>query len=515
MSLTSPSRLPDSVTTHPDYEFAILPLKMVRDCVDGGYKIKRLAQEYLPHPSQVNPEDEAQQVRYQAYLRGAEFDEYTQKTLKSWLGKMRIKDATVEVPDRIEYLVRNADGDGTDIRASAELTASNIFQARYHVLVADYQGLSDVKLTEVSRADAAQLNPRATIKQYPRENLVNWHYRRINGVMQLAFVMLREIGSDFNIANYSHDPIESYLILALDDDGEYYQQKIVNGPDGIIEGNPDYVTVNGQSLNWLPVEIVADDELPSGHLPTSMGMLYPIADLCISRYNRSAPYGEAMAYMVATSFTKGWQPGDLELFKELNGRENILFGPGASNNLPENVSFEIQAVNTELGGFERYFDANEKKIRQMGGSVQDPSGGNATATEAQIDAVDINAMFQTLADSVERAYRRMISYCAMFEGVWSPADVEIKLDEVVFSLPRDFATPKLSVEEVRMMLDLYAEGIYTKKQLIELLQAGGWGDRDIDTWITELDEASPNISGMAELMARIGATNNAEVQEDE
>ena len=41
------------------------------------------------------------------------------------------------------------------------------------------------------------------------------------------------------------------------------------------------MTVNGKALDFLPVEIVADEELEAGKLPRAMGYLYGISDKVI------------------------------------------------------------------------------------------------------------------------------------------------------------------------------------------------------------------------------------------
>lgn len=483
-----------SVSTHPDYAWSVVPLKTIRDCVEGSHIIKMAGQDYLPVPSQVDPTSKEQVARYKAYLHGAEFDGFPALSLRGWLGKMDIGSAQVELPDRMEYLAQNSDGDGQSLVSSIELAAANIMQSKFHVLVADYKGLSDVNLTELSLAEIEQINPQATIKQYTRENLVNWNYSRVDGKMQLSFVMLREVGTEFDQESMAHTVVDSYLILALDENGYYYQQKMVKGE----KGARNYVTISGRRLKWLPVEVVADEELPIGCLPKAMGMLYPICEATLYRYRVSADYKEAMRYIVPTIMTKGWQAGDHEVFKEVNGgRDQMLLGAGVVNNLPGEVDYDVLAANTELMGFERYFDANSNKIKQMGGAVKTNVEAQRTATEAEIDAAELNAQLDTLASQLEQAFRRMVSYCAMFEGVWTPEQAELRLEDIVIGLPRDFANPKLSVEEARLLLDMITSGVRTREQVVRALASGGWDEQDAEQTMSQLDEEGPSVTELA------------------
>jgi len=300
----------------------------------------------------------------------------------------------------------------------------------------------------------------------------------------------------------NREEVESYLILALDTNGNYYQQKVVKG----VHGERDYVTVGGSPLTWIPAEIVADEELPVGALPRGMGMLFPIAEAALYRYRVSADYKEAMSFMVPTTFTRGWQPSDMDTFEQINGRRYIQFGSGAANNLPGEVDVKIESANTQLEGFERYFDANSDKVRALGGVMKDKPQTQRTATEADIDASEQNALLNTVADSLEHAYKRVISYCAMFEGLWSPDEVENRLDDIVLNLPRDFASPKLSVEEVKQLGEMFDRGVRTREQLVKALAAGGWDIQDAEQTLEELEQEAPRVSTLAGVPSGGGQT---------
>ena len=80
-------------------------------------------------------------MRYNAYLAGAEFDEFPKQTLKTILGRMKFNSLSVELPDKISYLIENIDNDGTSLVGAIENTAANIAAVTVS-LFADYRGLS-------------------------------------------------------------------------------------------------------------------------------------------------------------------------------------------------------------------------------------------------------------------------------------------------------------------------------------------------------------------------------------
>lgn len=480
--------------THPQYRLTINEMNTVRDCMEGSPTIKRYTYDYLPHPSSLEQNSGEQKVRYAEYIYGAEFHNYPDDTRRTLLGKMRLNDVDSELPQQIEYLNQDFDGDGMSLKGSIEYAINNVLQMKWHVLVSDYQGLSDVDLKSLSIADMQDMQARSSVKQYSRENVVNWHFDRINGAMQLRFIMLLERGYDFDYGRLEHTVLESYLILALDEEGNYYQQKVVYKDTGFEEGERSYVTVNGEPLKWLPVVIVADEELDQNKLPLSMGYLYPICELTLNRYRVSAVYKEAQRNLPPTMMTKGWKSGDMEIFKEANGgRTYIATGGRAVNNLPDEVDYGILSPDTSMDDFHWYFDENEKQIRAMGGTVKKDQG-NMTATEADIDANNQNALLENIASSMEDGFKRAISYCAMFEGVWSPEQVEENLEQIQLELPRDFATPKMTVEEVQALMSLHMQGLRTTEQVVNQLAAGGWDLQDAEITLQELESAPPMIT---------------------
>ena len=477
------------VTTHEDYKDTIKAVEQVRDCVEGAPRVKKRKATYLPSPSQVDPSTTNQ--RYLDYILNAEFDNDTDDTRRELIGKMRLDDAIIELPDKLNVMVDDIDNDGTGMKASMELAINNILQVKFQLLVADYQGLSGVDLESLSLADAKELDPRTTVKQYTRENIVNWHFTRTDGAMQLSWVMLLERGSTFNSDSFVREDVESYLILGIDDTG-YYQQKITYGGSKAAKtGDREYITVNGKSLKFIPCEIVADEELEAGSLPRAMGYLYNISEKVLQRYRLSALYKECMKALQPTTYTKGWRTGDKELFEEVNGRSNVESGPYSMNGLPSNVEVSIESAQNDLRAFEHYIAQSKKQVSEMGGKSGAQSS-NMTATEANIIASDQNALLDTVATSAENGFTKVLGYCAMFEGLVTPEEVH-QYEGVVVSLPRDFGTPKMSVEEVKVLLELRTAGARTMEQVVTQLADGGWDYQDAQDTINELENDGGNL----------------------
>lgn len=462
-----------AIIKHPEFTLMQPEVTKIRDCVRGAFFVKEKMTDYLPHPSSLDTDSKSARMRYQQYIAGAEFDEIPSQTLKSLVGKMELETAEIEAPDRLAYLLEDADGDGMSIDAMMSQSAQNVLAVKWHVLVADYQGLSDLPVEGISIADLKALNPRATIKQYARESVVYWHFERINGKMQLSYICFYEQGLLFNPASMVQKKIDSYLILALDEEGNYYQQKVVVGSDGLQQGERSYVQVGGAALKWLPVQIVCDEALQAGFMPLESGYLSGIVDLALARYQVSAEYKEAMRMLPPTTNFYGVSDLDWEAFQKVNGRDYVAVGAGAVNIFGKEASAELLSANISLEGYERYFKDNEAKLRALGAVFPADLSGSRTATEVQTYSEEQSSRLVGLANQLENAFTRILQYCGMFEGLWSQDMVE-QNDQVTIMLKKDFSQTRISAQDVQQIRENYLSGLIDRQEAVDQLAQGGW-----------------------------------------
>lgn len=462
-----------TITKHPEFTLMQPEVTKIRDCVRGAFFVKSKTTDYLPHPSSMDKTSPSARMRYQQYIAGAEFDEIPSQTLKALIGKMELENAEIEVPERLAYLLEDADGDGMSIDAMMSQTAQNILPVKWHVLVADYQGLSDLPTEGFSIADLKALKPRATIKQYNRDSVVYWHFQRINGKMQLSYICFYEQGLIFNQASMTQKTIDSYLILALDEEGNYYQQKIVSGNDGLQQGERSYISVSGAPLNWLPVQIVSDEALQAGSMPVEMGYLSGIVDLTLARYQVSAEYKEAMRMLPPTTNFYGIGSLDWDTFKEVNGRDYVATGAGAVNIFSGESRGELLSANVALEGYERYFKDNEAKLRALGAVFPADLSGNRTATEVQTYSEEQSSRLVGLANQLESAFARVLQYAGMFEGLWSQDMVE-QNEQIKIMLKKDFSQSRISAQDVQQIRENYLSGLIDQQEAVDQLSVGGW-----------------------------------------
>lgn len=464
-------------TTHPDYALMLPEMQKIRAAVKGAFFVKKQGYLYLPHPSDVDQTSDKAVLRYIQYRHAAEFDEVPGYTMRSMVGRAALHKSVVEMPAGLESLKENIDGDGLSLLGQAESVFTNITQLKWHLLVAEY--INSPRTGErLTPAEIASRNVRPAIKSYPRDAVLDWDFRTINGINQLAYLKLMEHKRSLDYATGSRTEYDEYLIMYLDSDGNYYWRKETSIGD---KGEDNQVTVNKQPLKWLPVEIVADMEPETGQMPQEMGFLSPIVDKVMSRYVDSARYAEGRLSILPTLNTTGWQGNDWDDFKLMNGgREYIEVGGLSINNLPRDVKMEIMSPSTELDHFVKYRENNANDIRALGGEFSGDETAGKSDTQSTNEAVDKAAKMLSIVNNIEAAYKRLLAYCAMFSGLVNQDSVEKYAGDINLSLNKEFAKTKAPVEDARFVVtELRMSGLFDDETIMNILKRIGYAD-DID-----------------------------------
>lgn len=471
-------------------------LKKVRDSLLGSPFIKRAGEKYLVNPelapdSKLNAEaKEIKRKAYENFKLEAEFDDYPSLTERVMIGKLNLSDAAIDMPDKLEYLRSSADGDGLSLTGLLENSVQNVLAAKWHILVVDYTaiGMTSLDTGSISMADLEAANPRAVIKEYPRESVYKAHYSVVNGTRQLSLLVLREVGSIIDPATMEESEIESFLILGLTDEG-YFQRKITQSKDGAMEdtGNKP-VLINGKSIPFIPAYVLSDEELTTGQLPRQLGFLSPIVDLCLARYNVSAKFKSALTKFVPTTYVSGLTEKSYATTVKLNGgafKTNGVVVLATDEDSGEAPTVDVKSSSGQLADFHSYFEESLDRLRSLGAAVPDDNN-KSTATKAKIDAGQQNAVLNPIVDNLEKMLKQVLSYAAMFEGLVSPDNIESFESQLSITLKRDFSSIKGTPEEMGMLVNLYATGLRTKEQVIYMTHALGYDTKEVEELLREI-----------------------------
>jgi hypothetical protein len=334
--------------------------------------------------------------------------------------------------------------------------------------MAEFSDLAGLNIDDISVADAKSLDLKSSIKMYVRESIINWGFEVVNGKKQLKFVVLAEVGSTFDAVNYQQMEVKSYLLLALNGEGEYFQKKYTTKTQGkgFDESEEFYPLAKSERLDFIPFEFVLASELPKGVIPLKAGYIYPISSKTLHRYGVSADLKESMFFAAApSSWSKGWTKQGHELFKTMTGRDFISVNPAAHNPLPKDAEIGILNWDSEGSAFFKYMENNAGEIRALGGVFDNTDGvDQETATAATIKAADKKGVLSTVSDNIEQSVARVIGYCGLFMG--AVGDANIKLN-------RDYDRSKMSTTEQKEVRDNYTMGLISRNEALRQLEKGG------------------------------------------
>lgn len=448
-------------------------MDLIEACVVGEPALKSECNKktYLPSPCCPDEDPEVAKRRYSRYVKSAEFDGVPSVTLEALLGALSHQPNNYDgIPSNMDYIVNDADGDGLSLDEHIKIAQAELLKMRFCGLLAEYSDLAGMGIgdEQLTRAQVKALGLRSSIKYYPRKSILDWNFRRINGVKQLSYIMLSENETrerEGDEGGIVLEDVKSYLILALDENGNYYQKKRIETEMGWTDRF--YPETPSGMFNYIPFEFAIQGSYPKGVLPDELGYLLPVCTKSIYRYNMYAAMKESM-YFTASPITwsAGWTESGFKLFKDMNGgRDYLSVEAGSHWTLPEGATTGVIETSGDNSPYFTYLDRNAKEIKALGGAFDtDMQDSEQTATATLVNAAERLSVLSSLQSGLEYSYARVIGYCAKFEGL--DQEIELKLN-------REFTSVKLSPQERQQVVNEYIQGVISHNEALRQLEKGG------------------------------------------
>lgn len=467
-------------THHPDYDNTIDAVHLTRDSIEGSNAIKNSprSKDYLPNPTDADilqgQDLTESRNRYDAYKKRAEFDAFPGRTESGYMGSLKSTPPVIEdLPPEIEYLIVDSDGDGLTLQESIEITQANLLEVKFHGLLADFNGLTDNDINddsgEITNARAKELGLRATIKHYPRESIVDWDYGVVNNQNQLTYVKLSEKTSEIDKTSWQRTIVENQLILALDEEGFYYQVQITLDSEGKEQvSDLLYPENNTGRMNFIPFEIVIDQKVKSSSLPKALGILYPICLKAISRYQVNADLKESLHRTAQpTMWSSGWDNHTFEVYKDLTGSEHINSGAASHIPIPKGAEIGYLQWDADSNAMFTYLEENQKEAKALGARFDTSDPKDEAVGVAKLRSAEELSALVNIQTSVRESYIRVIIWCFSFMST-NKQEPEI---ELVFN--KEFNKIKLTAQEQKAILDNFSLSLIDQEEALEQLHRGG------------------------------------------
>lgn len=423
---------------------------------------------YLRNVGKNEPDPTYAAQRQEEYENGAICYNFTRRTLAGMVGSIMRKEAEINIPKELKYLLKNADGSGVGLIQHAQDTLMEIDAVGRGGLLVD---APETGAATAAEQNAGLLNP--TIAFYTTENIVNWRLTRVGSVNRVTMVVLRETWEYYEPENEFETKYgEQYRVLDIDTDGNYRQRLFRfdaegGAQEGVVEIYPDL----GESLRGvIPFTFIG---ATNNDATIDDAPLLPLAELNIGHFRNSAD-NEESSFVVGqpTLFIYPGESLTPQSFKEANPN-GIKFGSRCGHNLGYGGSAQlIQAGENNLAR-QNMLDKEQQAI-QIGAQLITPTQ-QITAQSARIQRGADTSVMATIARNVSQAYTDALRWAAVMLG--KPEDTEVE-----FRLNMDFfLEPMTAQDRAAWMTDINAGLLPATAYYAALRRAGvtDWTDEDI------------------------------------
>ncbi len=468
----------EDIKPNTEYVLNFPRWQRVHDVIDGEYRLKKRDDEkpgtYL---RVINPLDiSTYNKRLNAsYRKSAVFYSATGRTLIGLLGMLYRVEPTIpeDLPDTMEYVKTNIDGNGMGINQQSHAVSSEAIQIGRHGLLTDMPTRRDGEVITIADMNNGV---RPFVKRYNAINIIDWNQSSINGMLVLDLVVLLEMISEFvDEQRIKRIVKKRYRILRLTE-GKYTQQLWVEGEDS-PEAEIDILDGSGKPWDEIPFEIIGSE---NNDPVTDPAPLEPLVDVNIGHYRNSADLEHSSFQLSAAT---PWIADDRYRSNHNNPNEKDTktqkFG-------------ETSVVVMGKGGQFGYAqpDANvlandlsktkEKQMVALGAQLISESGGVETAEAVRTKKAADSSMLAIVGINVSNGYTKSLGWIARFLNVEFDGE---------YQLNNNFFDVKLTPQERQLIVTEWQSGLYPVRIAREQLQAAKVisSDEDLENLQDEVD----------------------------
>ena len=414
----------------------------VRDAIDGETAVKDKKEIYLPRPPGMaasrlingRPGSSFQDERYKFYLGFAEFPEIIGPTIDGLQGLIHEKPPEIELPDAMDYLLKDATPDGETIEDLWErITREVISVGRLNLL-------HDVGQDDLVR-----------FCTYNAESLINWRLapKREGGAAQMA--VLKEIQAEEK-DEFQVSKVDYYRELRLID-GVYATRRWVADEEGKLDFIKDETTdedgwfvpvLFGRALLSIPIDIInaAGEGFTYGPIP-----VMPMVRRAYSIYRLSADYKRALYHAGEPQPVIFGVDNPDEVPREIGGDSVWVF----SN--PEARAELLEATGLSIPLARQAIDDEYKRFHEEGGRLreqeQGPESGEALRRRENVKQVTTKSLVINAGSQFEGALKHLGRTIGLGEDA---------IEAIMFKPNLDFAEPTMPPEEFNQLVDAKLKG---------------------------------------------------------
>jgi hypothetical protein len=421
----------DVDTKHPDYEAMELEWQRMRATHAGTDAVKALGAALLPVPEGFKLKDKPQAVSemYADYVMRARFPEVVAPTVMGMVGVIHRMEAKIEMPEAMNPLWENSDGNGLPLEAfHRQITFELLQTGRYGIIVdADLEG-SDIPF----------------MRGYIAESLINW---------DTNFFVLDESGITRNGFKWTQS--KKWRVLSLN--GGQYEQQVYEG-ERKTPGLVVLPTTRGnKALTEVPFVVIGTRHLTND---VDKPPLVGVANAAIAAYQLSADYRYQLYHSgQETLFCFNMDP------PEAIGAGAIVTASASSK---DSAAPDAKYVGPECTGIDAHKVAIADELdnaARAGARLFDQQEANDESGEAKriryaAETATLTSIAQTSAQGLERALR----FVAKMMG--------LDPEQVIVTPDLSFVNTNLTPQQIDSLIKAWQAGAISYETLFENLQSG-------------------------------------------
>lgn len=439
----------------------------INDAIEGEHAIKYQGKKYLPLPSDCKCEEDK---RYKAYETRAVYYNVCKPTRNALVGQIFLRPPVLELPDGLEFLQTDINGDGLTFEQLARKAANYILPFGRGGFLVDFP----ISEGEITRGEIESGEKRPTIIFFEPWAIRNWKVEKIGTVRKLTMLVLdecveRENGDEFDIETVIQQRVyrleergSTYCCTAevYDYDGKSIEKHEICGKDGV-------------GLDTIPFE-------PVGSKNNDMDIDEPpfenLASLNLAHYRNSADYEESVFLVgqptpVYSGLTTDWMENYFP--------KGIPFGSRASITLNENANAQLlQALPNSLA-----FEAMTHKEKQMfsiGAKIINADQKiEKREKEVEIESASQKSVLMNVRNNLQMALFAAIQRAGTFIGI------DVTEENSKLELNENFDLTSADPDELRASSERYAAGEVSLSEHREVLVRSGAAKLDLETFKIE------------------------------
>ncbi len=419
----------DAAHVHPEYTANVGYWKQMSDTIEGEKTVKEAGETYLPMTDGMLKLENADKIAvYDAYKKRAVYTNFPEETAEAILGLMHSKEATIELPAKLEEYEKQMTPDGYNIHTLIR------YMNRQQIEKGRMGMLADVK-------EGSKASDLPYVSVYCAESIENWNSAFIDGEEVLTFVVLNESGMSFE--NGTWEESESYLVLFLDDQGygQYTTDNIGQITETPDEDDFDIVrpAIGNKTLDRIPFVFANSRDTTTS---VSKPPLLSIANLALATYRQDADYRSGLFFgSQATLTATGVQEDQIK--NAVIGSYSCLYSDNkdAKFGYAEIAGNALDAARTAVTDLK-----NEATRRGVSFVEMGPESGNALENRMSSKTASV----KTIVATGKAAMLKMLEIICEWSGA--------NFSEVVVDPNMDFIEDNLTAADLSSLMGAKMQG---------------------------------------------------------